>query len=273
MTATPHRLHLLAAAALEAAQAAGSGLLQPDDPVMPQRQKRIGAVTTPRFDESRTREEFRVIKRHIMSRLGDGREDPQRHSRTILITSAGPAEGKTTICLGLAMSFLFERDYRVFLIDADMRHGELSHRMDLSDELGLLDYLETDDLEVADVVYPTSVDEVYAIPAGKPRIDAPELISGHRMQKLLGTLLRPNDKHIVLIDSGSVLSCSETISLAMHAGQVLFVIAKGHTSRRDADQGLGILHRQAGPLDEGRVGIVFNKTDLRQSPVRYSKKR
>jgi MinD-like ATPase involved in chromosome partitioning or flagellar assembly len=161
----------------------------------------------------------------------------------------------------------------VFLIDADMRTGDLSHRMRLSDEPGLLDYLENDQLDVADVIYPTSVDDVYAVPAGRPRIDAPELISGYRMQKLLGTLLRPNDKHIVLIDSGSVLSCSETISLAAHAGQVLFVIAKGQTCRADVDQGLGILHRQAGPVDEHRVGIVFNKTGLRQSAVRYSKHR
>jgi Mrp family chromosome partitioning ATPase len=235
--------------------------------------KRIGAVGTPRFDESRTREEFRVIKRSIMSRLSDVHQDQQRHPRTILITSAGPAEGKTTVCLGLAMSFMFDRDYRVFLIDADMRSGDLSHRIRLSEEAGLLDYLENDQLDVADVVYPTSVDDVYALPAGKPRIDAPELISGHRMQKLLSTLLRPSDKHIILIDSGSVLSCSETISLATHAGQILFVIAKGQTTRADVDQGLGILHRQAGPIDEQRVGIVFNKTDLGQSPVRYSKRR
>jgi Mrp family chromosome partitioning ATPase len=231
----------------------------------------VGAVATPHFDESRTREEFRVIKRNIMSRLGDAGEDQQRDPRTVLITSAGPSEGKTTVCLGLAMSFMFERDYRVFLIDADMRHRDLSRRMSLSDEPGLLDYLESDQLEVADVVYPTSVEDVFAVPAGRPRIDAPELISGCRMQKLLDRLLRPQDKHIVLIDSGSVLSCSETISLATHAGQVLFVIAKGQTSRRDVDQGLGILHRQAGPVDERRVGIVFNKTDQWQSPVRYSK--
>lgn len=233
--------------------------------------KRVGAVRTPHFDESRTREEFRVIKRYLMSRIEtdlDETPDPA----TILITSASPAEGKTTVTLGIAMSFIFERDYRVVLIDADMRSPELSRRMNLSEEVGLLDYLENEELEVSDIVYPTSVAGVFAVPAGRPRITAPELISSPRMHELLTALHSGPQKQIVIMDSGSVLSCSETISLASHAGQILFVVAKGQTKRADIDQGLGILHRQAGPIDEDRVGLIFNKTDQSQSPVRYSRR-
>jgi Mrp family chromosome partitioning ATPase len=233
--------------------------------------KRVGAVGTPHFDESRTREEFRAVKRHMMSRIqadaGESRNDPG----TILITSASPQEGKTTVTLGLAMSFMFERDCRVVLIDADMRSPELSRRMKLSEELGLLDFLENEELEVADIVYPTSVKGVYAVPAGRPRITAPELIASERMRTLLDTLHKTEEKRIVIIDSGSVLSCSETVSLATHAGQILFVTAKGQTKRADIDEGIGILHRQAGPIDESRVALIFNKTDQSQSPVRYSK--
>jgi protein-tyrosine kinase len=234
--------------------------------------KRVGAVRTPHFDESRTREEFRAIKRHIMARmqLNAGRTSSD-DLRTLLITSASPKEGKTTVTLGLAMSFMFERDCSVVLIDADMRSPELSRRMKLSDELGLLDYLEDDNLTVADIVYPTSIDGVFAVPAGRPRVDAPELISSARMRAFLDRLHEGHDKRIVIMDSGSILSCSETISLACYAGQILFVAAKGQTKRVDLDEGLGILHRQAGPIDESRVALVFNKTDQSQSPVRYSR--
>ncbi|MDB5445598.1 MAG: ATPase involved in chromosome partitioning [Phenylobacterium sp.] len=233
--------------------------------------KRIGAVRTPHFDESRTREEFRVIKRHMMSRIHAGPAAAANDPRTILITSASPREGKTTVTLGLAMSFMFERDCRVILIDADMRSPDLSRRMKLADELGLLDFLENDELEMSDILYSTSVKGVYAVPAGRPRIAAPELIASERMRSLLERLHEGPEQRIVIIDSGSVLSCSETISLASHAGQILFVAAKGQTKRVDLDEGLGILHRQAGPLDESRVALVFNKTDQSQSPVRYSR--
>jgi Mrp family chromosome partitioning ATPase len=234
--------------------------------------KRVGAVRTPRFDESRTREEFRVLKRHMVARMQSARDAQQNDPSTILVTSASPREGKTTVTLGLAMSFMFERDCRVVLIDADMRSPELSRRMKLADEPGLLDFLENEELDASDIVYPTSVKGVYAVPAGQPRITAPELIAGDRMRALLDSLHQGEEKRIVIIDSGSVLSCSETISLASYAGQILFVAAKGQTKRADIDEGLGILHREAGPLDASRVAIVFNKSDQSQSPVRYSKR-
>lgn len=233
--------------------------------------KRVGSVATPHFDESRTREDFRVVKRHILTRIDS---DPSRNGkdpRTILVTSASPQEGKTTVVLGLAMSFIFERDYSVILIDADMRSPELSRRMGLAGELGLLDYLENDEIGIEDIVYPTSVKGVYAVPSGLPRITAPELIASDRMSLLLKAFHEGSSKRIVIIDSGSVLSCSETISLASQAGQLLFVAAKGQTRRKDIDEGLGILHRQAGPIDESRVAMVFNKTDHSRSPVRYSR--
>ncbi|HVV65542.1 MAG TPA: hypothetical protein VHC42_08730 [Rhizomicrobium sp.] len=233
--------------------------------------KRVGSVRTPHFDESRTREEFRVIKRHLFNRI-QGAPHDRMDPRTILITSASPGEGKTTITIGLAMSFMFERDCSVVLIDADMRFPELSRRLGLSSEMGLLDYLEHGDVEVDDVVYPTSVKGVYAVPSGAPRITAPELIASERMANFLKTLHAQSEKAIVIMDSGSILSCSETISLASHAGQILVVVAKGRTKRMDIDEGLGILHRQAGPIDEGRVAVVFNMTGHSQSSVRYSKR-
>lgn len=235
--------------------------------------KRIGSVATPHFDESRTREEFRVIKRHLVSRISAAPEYAARNPRTILVTSASPKEGKTTVTLGLAMSFMFEQDVRVVLIDADMRSPDLSRRMGLGGELGLLDFLEGNGLEARDIVYPTSVKGIFAIPAGLPRITAPELIASARMQQLLDALLQGmGESGFVVMDSGSVLSCSETISLASHAGQILFVATKGQTKRADIDEGLGRLHRQAGPIDETRASMVFNKTSRSQSAVRYSKK-
>jgi Mrp family chromosome partitioning ATPase len=235
--------------------------------------KRIGAVRTPHFDESRTREEFRVLKRHVIARIEAGAPDGPYDPRTILITSAGPREGKTTVTLGLAMSFMFERNCRVVLIDADMRSHELSARMGLADQPGLLDYLEDESLDVSDILYPTSVRGVYAVPSGHPRITAPELIASRRMRGMLKAFHQGGEELIVIMDSGSVLSCSETISLAGHAGQILFVAAMGQTRRSEIDEGLGILHREAGPIDESRVAMVFNKTDHSQSPVRYSRTR
>lgn len=234
--------------------------------------RRVGAVRTPHLDESRTREEFRVLKRHILARIAArAGETPDPH--VILVTSASPREGKTTVTIGLAMSFMFERARRVVLIDADLRRPELTHRMKLTGELGLLDYLENETLEVADVVYSTSVPGVFAVPSGEPRVTGPELLASERMRDFLFAIREGEDGAIVVIDSSSVLACSETVSLAWRAGQILFVTAKGETRRREVNDGIGILHREAGPLDEGRIALVLNKTDRSESPVRYARRR
>ncbi len=230
----------------------------------------VGKVATPHFDESRTREEFRALKRHVMTRFAPKPDGEPSEQRTVLMTSASPQEGKTTVTLGLAMSFMFERDWRVVLIDADMRSPELSRRSNLSEEVGLLDYLDDETLEVKDVVYPTNVDGVLIVPAGKPRIHAPELITTDRMTQLLKAIHAENQRSIVLIDSGSILACSETVSLAHHAAHILFVVSKGQTKKSDINEGIKLLHRQAGGVDESRVALVLNRTDHSQSPVRYA---
>jgi Mrp family chromosome partitioning ATPase len=241
-------------------------------PRMPEGEmERIVAVRALRHDETYTREEFRVLKRHLIARI---RTDVRGlDQRVILVTSASPGEGKTTITLGLALSFMLERDCRVVLIDADVRTSELTHRMKLSRELGLLDYLDDEGLTLADVVYRTSTPGIYAVPSGQPRATAPELLSSPRMGRFLHELRASDEQRIAIMDSSSVLSCSETVALAGHAGQILFVTAKGQTRRQEVDEGLGILHRGAGPLDETRIALVLNKADRGQSPVRYAARR
>src|SRR5436853_422753 len=83
--------------------------------------------------------------------------------------------------------------------DADMRRPDLSRRMKLADEAGLLDYLESDELKISDIVYPTSVEGVYAVPAGHPRINAPELLASGRMRALLERLHEGDDERIVIM--------------------------------------------------------------------------
>ena len=83
----------------------------------------------------------------------------------------------------------------------------------------------------------------------------PSWIANERMTAFLAVMHAGDEERIVVIDSGSLLSCSETVSLAAaHAGQILMVTAKGQTKRVDVEEALGILHRQAGMVDETRGG-------------------
>src|SRR5215469_4296346 len=75
-------------------------------------------ISIPSSARSRTVEEFRLIKRNLISAwaqsdmLGDGRSN-----RSIMVTSARPGEGKTFSALNLALAFAAERDAKVVLVD------------------------------------------------------------------------------------------------------------------------------------------------------------
>src|SRR5215469_1764818 len=68
-------------------------------------------ITMPSSARSRTVEEFRLVKRNLMTQLSQGSAiADQRSSRLIMVTSARPGEGKTFISLNLALAFASERD-------------------------------------------------------------------------------------------------------------------------------------------------------------------
>ena len=62
--------------------------------------------------------------------------------------------------------------------------------------------LRDDHVEARDIVYPTSVKGIFAVPSGLPRIAAPELIASRRMKLLLDTLFQGMGNGVVIVDSG-----------------------------------------------------------------------
>lgn len=229
------------------------------------------SIGGPRHEETGPREEFRVLKRHLIGGIGAGGGGLDR--RVILVTSASPGEGKTTVTLGLALSFMLERDCRVVLVDADARARGLTQRMKLDRKLGLLDYLDDDGADLAEVLYRTSTPGIDVVPIGQPRVTAPELLGSPRMEHFLHELRGGDGQPVAIIDSSSVLSCTETVAIAAHAGQILFVTARAQTRRQEVDEAIAVLHRAAGPLDDTRISLVLNKADRRQSLVRYAIRR
>ena len=100
-----------------------NGLLVPDAPV--------GALA----------EEFRLVKRQLMVTARSLRRTDADRSRTILVCSAKPNDGKTYCAVNLAISMAAEREVEVILIDADFAKPDVMSRLGLAEGKGLLDAL------------------------------------------------------------------------------------------------------------------------------------
>lgn len=221
-----------------------------------------GAVSVPSFggvgSADRTSDEFRLIKWHFLANTGS-QSAAGKNTRVILITSACPGEGKSYVAHHLAANFALDPHAELTLIDANFENpalGSSSWMGGSSGGPGLLDYLDSGGVDQSRIVKSTGLNNVKVILPGESRDNAPELLANGRLEQLVTSLAGTNA--FVIIDAGSVLSNGGAAVLARYAGQIAFVVAANTTSRSDIMQGLAMLDRIAGPIDEKSIGLIFN---------------
>jgi exopolysaccharide/PEP-CTERM locus tyrosine autokinase len=169
-------------------------------------------------------EEYRNIKRPLVSNaFGKGSEGITR-ANLILVTSSVPGEGKTFTAINLALSIANELDKQVLLIDADVARPSVSKALGLRSEPGLIDYLESRDITFSDIAIKTSQPGLQVIPAGKSHKHSTELLSSNKMALLVDELSYRYPDRIVIFDSPPLLAATQAEILAKFVGQVVLVI-------------------------------------------------
>lgn len=184
---------------------------------------------TPHAPRSRLAEEFRVIKRPLLTNARGKSAAPVLNANRIMVTSALPGEGKTYVTVNLAMSLAMELDTDVLLVDADASRPTVLEQLGLAPSKGLLDLLVEPGLELSSVLLATNVDRLSVLPAGTPQGQATELLASEGMSRLVERLASADPRRIVVFDSPPLLAASESRVLAAHMGQVILVIAADDT--------------------------------------------
>lgn len=211
-------------------------------------------LLTPQSKRNRTVEEMRLIKRMVLSRR---RADRGMLNNTIIVTSALPEEGKTTIAINLAMSIAAEEDLRVLLVDADFVKPRALRQLGISEEKGLIDVIQDPKLNISDVMLRTNIDKLSLIPSGRVHDRCTELLASARMRDIVAELSSRYDDRILIFDSPPLLATTEAVMLTSHMGQVVFVVQAGRTRRQLVDSALELIE------DRDRVGLVLNRATPR----------
>lgn len=179
---------------------------------------------SPGDSNTQTVEEYRNIKRPIVSNaFGKGSEGITRPN-LILITSSLPGEGKTFTAINLALSIANERDKKVLLIDADVARPSVSRVLGVKSSPGLIDYLEGAELGFSDIVINTDIPGLRVIPAGKLHKHSTELLSSNKMASFVEELSNRYPDRLVIFDSPPLLAATQGEVLAKLVGQVVLVI-------------------------------------------------
>ena len=179
---------------------------------------------------------------------------PDKPLRSILVTSSGPQDGKTTAAVSLAVA-MAENGKRVLLLDADMRRPRVHKVFNVGNGMGLSSLILGQG-KLEDAVKTTQVPNLSVMACGPVPPNPAELLHTDAFAGILGKLGERHD--IVIIDSPPVGAVSDAVVLATQVDGTVFVLKAGNTSRDHARRSLRAL------LDvKARVfGAILNDLDL-----------
>jgi polysaccharide biosynthesis transport protein len=157
-----------------------------------------------------------ALRTLLFRALGEG-------SHVVLVTSAVPGEGKTSLASQLAAS-LARAWRKTLLVDGDLRKPAAHQLFELPVEPGLSEVLRGD-LEAGEVIRPTSIGRLWMMPAGRWDTHALQALAQEGVANLFEQL--KEEYEFIIVDSCPVLPVTDTLLLGQHADTVLFSVLRG----------------------------------------------
>ena len=180
-------------------------------------------------------EEFRALKQRVLrsirtKRSGSAKSSP---SCVILVTGSGTGEGKTTVAANLALTLGENANYRVLLVDADMKNPGIPELFGLESGTGLAEIL-MGRASVEEATAATGLNNLWVMGAGKARQGSEELMIPNKLHAALGSIA--GVFRYVVIDGAAPTQMRQTAELAPIADAVLLVVRRSKSLKRDAQE-------------------------------------
>ena len=190
-------------------------------------------------------EAYRTIRTNIQFSM------PKGQLRTMLITSTGPEEGKSTTTANVAIT-MAESGNKVLLIDADLRKSVIHKMFELPNLKGLTNVL-AEDLDYREILRSTKVKGLDILTGGPKPPNPSELLGSDKMRTFLQSLTKDYD--IIILDTPPVLPVTDAAILASLVDGVVLVSSYGQTTF----EGLARAKVQLENVGAKILGVILNK--------------
>ncbi len=200
-------------------------------------------------------EQYRTIRTNIQFSSLDN------ELRTLVITSSGPGEGKSTTAANLAV-VLAQQGKKILLIDADLRKPTAHYTFGKKNTMGLTNVL-TKQNSLTSVTQETDVDNLSLLTSGPIPPNPAELLASASMDELIQEALLEYDT--VVFDTPPVLAVTDAQVLANKADGAILVVSSGKTEKEGALKAKELLVSAKAKL----LGVVLNRKEQKQSEYYY----
>lgn len=164
----------------------------------------------------------------------------------LLVSSAGPSEGKSTVTANLAAA-MSGAGLVTIIVDADLRRPTQHRIFDLPNDRGLTSLLTHPQQPWSWAAAEVIPGRLFVVPSGPQPPNPSDLLSTERMRQLLADMRSTVD--LVIVDSPPLLAAADALVLAPHTDGVVLLCRAGQT-RREA------LRRAVGTLQHGSIRVI-----------------
>lgn len=201
-----------------------------------------------RHSTSRVAECCRALRTNILFSSAD------RKISTLVVTSASPRDGKTTMVMYLGTT-MAQSGQRVLLVDTDMRRPRLHEATGVSRQRGLTDLI-VGQSGIEDCVKSTEIPNLFVLPCGPLPPNPAELLMTKRFEAVLAELKDRYD--LVILDSPPLQAVTDAVVLSRMADGVILVVKAGRTLRDDVADSA----RQFKAVGSTITGAILNELDM-----------
>ncbi|HWO77450.1 MAG TPA: CpsD/CapB family tyrosine-protein kinase [Bacillus sp. (in: firmicutes)] len=181
--------------------------------------------------------------------------------RSLMVTSSGPAEGKSTTVANLAVVFA-QQGKKVLVVDADMRKPTVHYTFRLNNTLGLTNIL-TKQATLEEAINDSLIENLFVMTSGPVPPNPAELLGSSAMENLLAELYKQFD--LVIFDTPPVLAVTDAQILANQCNGTILVVSSGKTEIDYANKSKELLLNAKGKL----LGVVLNNKKDKKGAYYY----
>lgn len=182
--------------------------------------------------------------------------------KSILVSSAGPGEGKTTTVANLAITYA-NLGMKTVLIDTDLRRPVIDKVFNVERDPGVTNYIASQVVDYKKLLKKTEIENLSIITSGVIPPNPSEILGSEKMLEFVKLL--ENNFDIVLFDSPPLVAVTDANMISREIDQILLVVKAGHTDKKAFYHTVTNLRNINAPL----IGVVMNAVTNKTSYGSY----
>lgn len=198
-------------------------------------------------------EQYRTIRTNIQF------SSFEKETKTIMVTSPGPSEGKSTTAANLAIVFA-QQGKKVLLVDADLRKPAVHYMFNIVNSIGLTNVL-ANRMELSNVIFTTGDRYLHLLTSGPIPPNPSELLASNTMEELMKEMQERYD--VVIIDTPPLLTVSDAQIVANICEGSILVLSSGKTEIEHSIKAKELLSSANSSL----LGVVLNNKKMKKNKL------